>query len=80
MKAMEAMKELITGQKTMFQLPLDISSINCVHNMSYFTRYMDKCSRLHSFPVTRYMRQLCLFFQAYSFLFQHLTRLFFPSI
>ncbi len=22
--------------------------------MSYFTRYMDKCSRLHSFPVTRY--------------------------
>ncbi len=23
--------------------------------MSYFTRYMDKCSRLHSFPVTRYI-------------------------
>ncbi len=22
--------------------------------MSYFTRNMDKCSRLHSFPVTRY--------------------------
>ncbi len=51
MKVMEAMKELITGQKTMFQLPLDISSINCLHNMSYFTRYIGKCSRLHSFPV-----------------------------
>ncbi len=23
--------------------------------MSYFTRYMDKCFRLHSFPVTRYI-------------------------
>ncbi len=23
--------------------------------MSYFTRNMDKCSRLRSFPVTRYM-------------------------
>ncbi len=23
--------------------------------MSYFTRNMDKCSRLHSFPVTRYV-------------------------
>ncbi len=23
--------------------------------MSYFTRNMDKCSRLHSFPVTRYI-------------------------
>ncbi len=53
MEAMEAIKELITGQKTMFQLPLDISSINWLHNMSYFTRYMDKGSRLHSFPVTR---------------------------
>ncbi len=27
MEAMEAMKEFITGQKTMFQLPLVISSI-----------------------------------------------------
>ena len=25
--------------------------------MSYFTRNMDKCSRLHSFPVTRYIRR-----------------------
>ncbi len=28
--------------------------------MSYFTRYMDKCSRLHSFPVTRYNSIICL--------------------
>ena len=26
--------------------------------MSYFTRNMDKCSRLHSFPVTRYIRNI----------------------
>ena len=27
--------------------------------MSYFTRNMGKCSRLHSFPVTRYNIEHC---------------------
>ncbi len=67
MEAMEAMKKLITGQKTIFQLPLVISSKKCLHNMSYFTRNINKCSRLHSFPVTRYvfMYSILIFLQNY---------------
>ncbi len=33
--------------------------------MSYFTRNMDKCSRLHSFLVTRYSKNLSLFWQIF---------------